>query len=79
MPIKICRGPVGTPYATLTIMGWSFNGTFSTNVSGRRVTTNFIFTSVLDEKINKLWEMEEEGIIHESLELSVDDKKVIEL
>ena len=79
VPIKIRRGPVGTPFATLTIMGWSLNGTSSTNVSGRRVTTNFISTSVLDEKINKLWEMEEEGIIQESLELSVDDKKVIEL
>ena len=71
VPIKIRRGPV-------TIMGWSLNGTSSTNVSGRRVTTNFISTSVLDEKINKLWEIEE-GIIQESLELSVDDKKVIEL
>ena len=79
VPIKIRRGPVGTPFATLTIMGWSLNGTSSTNVSGRRVTTNFIFTSVLDEMINKLWEMEEEGIIQESLELSVDGKKVIEL
>ena len=79
VPIKIRRGPVGTPFATLTIMGWSLNGTSSTNVPGRRVTTNFIYTSVLDEKINKLWEMEEEGIIQESLELSVDDKKVIEL
>ena len=78
VPIKIRRGPVGTPFATLTIMGWGLNGTSSTNVSGRRVTTNFISTSVLDKKINKLWEMEEEGIIQESLELSVDDKKVID-
>ena len=49
VPIKIRRGPVGTPFATLTIMGWSLNGTSSTNVSGRRVTTNFISTSVIDE------------------------------
>ena len=79
VPIKIPRGPVGTPFTTLTILGCSLNGTSSTNVSGRRVTTNFISTSVFDEKINKLWEMEEEGIIQESLELSVNDKKVIEL
>ena len=59
VPIKIRRGPVGTPFDTLTIMGWCLSGTSSTNVSGRRVTTNFISTSVLDEKINKLWEMEE--------------------
>ena len=78
VPIKIRRGPLWTPFANITIIGWSLNGT-SANVSGRRMTTNFISTSVLDEKINKLLEMEEEGIIQESLELSVDDKKVIEL
>ena len=35
---------------------------------------------MLDEKIKKLWEIEEEGIIQECLvELSVEDRKVIKL
>ena len=43
------------------------------------MATNFISTSVLGEKINQVWEQEEEDIIQESLELPVQDKKVIEL
>ena len=79
MPIKICRDHVGTHFATLTIMGWSLNRSSSINVSRRCVTTNFISNGVPNEKINKLLEIEEESIIQESLELSVEDRKVIQL
>ena len=41
-------GPVGTPFATLTKMGWTLNGSASDNISSRRVTSHLITASVHD-------------------------------
>ena len=48
VPLEVRSGPVGTPFATLTKMGWTLNGSASDNISSRRVTSHLITASVHD-------------------------------
>ena len=48
VPLEIRTGPVGAPFATRTLMGWSLNGCASESVPGHSVTSNFITTNLQD-------------------------------
>ena len=48
VPLEVRSGPVGTPFATLTKMGWTLNGYASDNIPSRRVTSHLITASVHD-------------------------------
>ena len=78
-PIDVRRGPVGTPFAIRTIMGWCLNGMSTPRASGRRAVSNFISMATLDEKINKLWKFDDEGMEEQQSELSTEDHKVLNL
>ena len=61
VPIEVRRGPVGSPFAVLTMMGWSLNGCVSVNIPSGRVTSNLAFTSNLNTKLNL---QDEETTVH---------------
>ena len=48
VPLEVRTGPVGAPFATRTLMGWSLNGCASESVPGHSVTSNFIIASRQD-------------------------------
>ena len=48
VPLEVRTGPVGAPFATRTLMGWSLNGYASESVPGHSVTSNFIVASLQD-------------------------------
>ena len=48
VPLEVRSGPVGTPFATLTKMGWALNGYASDNIPSRRATSHLITASVHD-------------------------------
>ena len=48
VPLEVRTGPVGAPFATRTLMGWSLNGCASERVPGHSVTSNFIIASLQD-------------------------------
>ena len=52
VPTEVRRGPVGSPFAVLTMMGWSLNGCVSENIPSGRVTSNLAITSNLNTKLN---------------------------
>ena len=79
VPIEVRRGPVGTPFATRTMMGWSLNGCASTNVTSHTVTSNFISTTILNRKMNQLCELEEVGIPHNTKEMPIENQRNVDL
>ena len=52
VPIGVRRGPVGSPFAVLTMMGWSLNGCVSANIPSSCVTSNLAFTNILDTNLH---------------------------
>ena len=79
VPLEVRIGPKGTPFAIHTIMGWALNGTSAPSPAGRRITSNFVSSSVLENKINRLCEIEEEGILNIPVELSTEYREVLDL
>ena len=79
VPLEVRSGPKGTPFAIHTIMGWALNGTSAPLIAGRRVTSNFMSSTVLENKINRLWAIEEEGNLDNSVEPSIEERKVFDL
>ena len=79
VPIEVRRGPADAPFATRTLMGWSLNGRSPMNVASHTVTSHFISTTILDKRIDRLWELEEIGMPHDVLEMSIEDQRVIKL
>ena len=79
VPLEVRSGPKGTPFAIHTIMGWALNGTSAPLITGRRVTSNFMSSTVFENKINRLWAIEEEGILNNSVEPSIEGRKVFDM
>ena len=42
VPLDVRHGPVGAPFATLTLMGWTLNGSAPVKVPGGPVTSHFV-------------------------------------
>ena len=78
VPLDVRSGPKGTPFAIHTIMGWALNGTSAPSPAGLRITSNFVSSTVLENKINRLHEIEEEGILNHPIVQSIEDMKVLE-
>ena len=76
VPYEVKRGPVG-PFATRTLFGWSLNGIKTLSATSYHVVVSFISTSLLEERVAKLYDVENEGIDTSVLGLSPDDQKVI--
>ena len=78
LPLEVRSGPKGTPFAIHTIMGWALNGTSAPSPTGRRITSNFVSSTVLEDKINRLHEIQEEGILNIPVELSTEYREVLD-
>ena len=65
VPIGVRRGPVGSPFAVPTMMGWSLNGCVSANIPSNCVTSNLAFTNILDANLHL---QDEETTVHKEQE-----------
>ena len=74
VPIEVRRGPVGSPFAVLTMMGWSLNGCVSVNIPSDRVTSNLAFTSNLNTKLNL--QDEETAVLKDTTE-TIEQKQTL--
>ena len=74
VPLRVARGHHGEPFATLSMFGWSVNGS-SVNRTSDSVISNFIS---LDAKIERQFHIEDQHVGNKK-SWSVDDTTVIKL
>ena len=60
MPFEVRRGPVGSPYAVLTMMGWCLNGCVAMDIPSNRVVCNLISTNLSSTEMHA--QMEEASV-----------------
>ena len=73
VPLEVRSGPVGTPFATLTKMGWTLNGYASDNIPSRRVTSHLITASVHDVSEHRQDEDKDVAYVQENtLKMSIE-------
>lgn len=79
IPLEVRRGSKGDPFAIRTLLGWSINGPVSVNgpVSGE-VISHFIVDSSLEQKVENLWKVENDGLHVDELSFSQEDVEVLE-
>ena len=79
VPLEIRKGRRGDPFAVRTLFGWSVNGpvTSSQPVS-KQVISHFVTTS-LEEEVNKLWKLEDDGSVDHKSGWSQIDKNVVQM
>ena len=73
-PIEVRHGPVGTPFAVRTMMGWSLNGCASLSDRSQHVTSNCISTTRLEEDVHQLERTEEAHIPLDTFGMSLNDQ-----
>lgn len=80
MPLEISKGKPGEPFATRTILGWSLNGSSIIKPPSRRVVMSYITAcTTLEEKVERLWKIENDGLVEQDVSMSQQDRKVIKL
>ena len=73
VPLEVRSGPVGTPFATLTKMGWTLNGYASDNIPSRQVTSHLITASVHDVSEHRQDEDKDIAYVQENtLKMSIE-------
>ena len=78
LPLEVRRGKKCEPFGVKTLFGWSVNGPAKVpDVVNRKVVCNFISTSIIDESVNRVWEVENAGLNSKD-SWSQDDKNVAE-
>ena len=79
LPLEVKKGRVGEPFVCRTLFGWTLNGPdrIVRKVKGS-VTSHFI-TSQRVCNVDKLWNIENEGLVTDELSQSINDKKVLKL
>ena len=77
IPINVARGNPRDPYAVRTLFGWSLHG-MSKQVSpvSKRVIANFV--TIIEGRVNKLWDIEEQHIGTNRKGWSQEDRSVIQ-
>ena len=75
-PLEVRSGANGEPFAIRSILGWAMNGPVSSQPTSRRVISNFVSTVAIEEKIDRLWEVDN---LDDMPSLSPEDTRVIEL
>ena len=78
VPLDVRRGRSGEPFATKTMFGWSINGPSIRRRHGKNVVANFIKSSI-DERLDRLWEIDDDGINGDTVGMSVQDEHVLRL
>ena len=77
VPLEVRRGSPGQPFAMLTMLGWCLNGQVATDKVSRKVISNFVTTRSVEDDVNRLWKMENEGL-DDHLSWSREDQSVID-
>lgn len=79
MPLEVRKGKPGEPFACKTLFGWSVNGQNKfVEPTNKVVISNFISSSLAVD-VERLWQIENEGIAKDSKAWSVEDKQVADL
>ena len=77
IPLQIRKGKKGEPFAVHTLFGWSVNGpSMVIEPASQHVVTHFITTDTIEQKVNELWKIENEGLSTHDISMSQDDIKV---
>ena len=80
VPLEVKQGKKGEPFAVRTILGWSVNGPNQNMKSGMsKAVANFVNIDSLNDKVNSMWDIENENFSSKQCSWSVNDKSVIEL
>ena len=85
MPLEVRRGKDNEPYAVRTALGWTVNGFVSEETGSANALCSFICGSrsiepSLDAQVQQFWKLDKDDVTADSeLQLSVNDKKVIDL
>ena len=80
MPLTTIPGGKGEPYAVRTRLGWSVSGPVSNSMVKLPSTSHYISNeSLLQEKVDRFWQLESSGIYEQEKGMSVDDRRVLAL
>ena len=79
IPVRIRKGQQGEPFAVQTLFGWSLNGPCKLECAKSTIVNHFISTSVLEQKVEKFWQLENEGLVKDDVGWSQSDKEVVKL
>lgn len=81
IPLDVRKGKPGEPFAVRTLLGWVLNGPVSAGTINERVVSHFVnlSPSVLENAVQKLWSMENEGLETAQPSWSIEDRGVIQL
>ena len=88
IPLEVRKGQVDQPFAVRTLLGWSLHGHDDCGLVGasqtsRKVVNHFIFANSdydqIEEKVDRLWSIENEGVDLEKDSMSETDKQVLNL
>ena len=79
IPLEVRQGGKGEPFAVRTMFGWSINGpAHHKSSTGKRAISHFVSTMSIDDRVNKMWNIENERFASNTA-MSADDKRVLEL
>ena len=80
VPLEVRKGQRGNPFAVRTLLGWSVNGPAMTGAPiSQRVISNFVSSSSLEDMVDNLWSVENEGYRDRDAQLSQADREVLQL
>ena len=80
VPLQVRKGGKGEPFAVRSILGWTLNGpSLVSQAVGRSVVSHFITTKSIEQQVQDLWKIENEGLSVKRDVMSVDDRKVLKL
>ena len=79
VPLEVRTGNKGEPFAMKTLLGWCISGNTLTGKPSNQIISHFISTSTIEEDVNKLWKLENEGLDGYGNTWSQEDKQVISM
>ena len=80
MPLTMIPGGKGEPYAIRTRLGWSVSGPVSNSMVKLPSVSHYISNgNLLQEKVERFWQLESSGIYEQEKGMSVEDRRVLAL
>ena len=80
LPFEVKRGVGNQPFATRTLYGWCLNGPVSSSSShGSLKVINNVVDISIDDRLDRLWSIDNEGIDTHARGMSREDLKVMKL
>ena len=80
MPLTTIPGGKGEPYAIRTQLGWSVSGPVSNSMVKLPSVSHYISNgNLLQEKVERFWQLESSGIYEQEKGMSVEDRRVLAL